>query len=155
MRFKWIIQNVVRSNLVKATGGVLLKKMFLKISQISLENTCVCQTNCLSVFDHKACKLYQKETSARVLSCETGDIFKNIFFTEYLWWLLLSELTIKAPEPLQLTSCHLNQISVGINFIFYKSTVSFVDSRHVLYTIWTNILFFNLFILTVDNVCKS
>ena len=55
-----------------ATGGVLLKKLFLKISQYSQENTCF-----------KA-DLYQKETPTKVFCCEYCEIFKNTFSEEHL-----------------------------------------------------------------------
>ena len=34
--------------------------------------------------------LLKKETLAQTFSCEFCEIFTNIFFTEYLWWLLLN-----------------------------------------------------------------
>ena len=36
-----------------------------------------------------ACHFIKKETLAQVFSCEFCEIFKNTFFIEYLWWLLL------------------------------------------------------------------
>ena len=65
--------------------------MFLKISQISQENTCtrVCRA--------KACNLIKKETLAQVFSCEIYEIFKNTFFREHLQT-TASELTfLKQP----------------------------------------------------------
>ena len=53
-----------------ATRGALCKKMFLKISQNSQENTCA---------------FIKKETLAQVFSCEFCQISKNNFFTEHLW----------------------------------------------------------------------
>ena len=37
-----------------------------------------------------ACNFIKKEALAQVLSCEFCEISKNTFFTERLWWLLLS-----------------------------------------------------------------
>ena len=37
----------------------------------------------------QACNFIQKETLAQVFSCEFSEIFKNIFFIEHLWWLIL------------------------------------------------------------------
>ena len=34
-------------------------------------------------------KVFCKETLAQVFSCEFSNIFKNTFFVEHLWWLLL------------------------------------------------------------------
>ena len=36
-----------------------------------------------------ACKFIKKEALAQVFSCEFCELFKNTFFTEHLWWLLL------------------------------------------------------------------
>ena len=58
-----------------ATGGVFLKKVFLKISQNSQENTCA---------RVRAATLLKK-TVAQVFSCEFCEIFKSTFFTEYIW----------------------------------------------------------------------
>ena len=46
--------------------------MFLKISQISQENTCV------------GVSFYEKETPTQVLSCKICEIFKNTCFEEHL-----------------------------------------------------------------------
>ena len=37
----------------------------------------------------RACSFIKKETMEHVFSCEFYKIFKNPFFTEHLWWLLL------------------------------------------------------------------
>ena len=58
-----------------------VRKVFLEISQNSLENTCV-----------RVSFLIKKETLAKVFSCEFCAIFKNTFFIEQLRWLLLLTL---------------------------------------------------------------
>ena len=58
-----------------ATGGILLKKVFLKVSQYSQINTCA---------GVSFSQLYSKETPAQVLSCEYCDIFRNNYFEEHL-----------------------------------------------------------------------
>ena len=66
-----------------ATGGVLLKKLFLKISQNSQENTCARVSfliNCKS----EACNFIRKETLALMFSGEFCEIFKNTYFEEHL-----------------------------------------------------------------------
>ena len=40
-------------------------------------------------FNKVACNFITTETLAQVISCEFCEIFKNNFFTEYLWWMLL------------------------------------------------------------------
>ena len=48
------------------------KKLFLKISQISQENTCGLQ-------------LYYNETPTLVFFCEIYEIFQSTYFEEHLW----------------------------------------------------------------------
>ena len=55
-----------------ATRGVLWKKVFLKISQISLENTCV------------EVSFNWKDTPAQMFSCEICEVFKNTYFEGHL-----------------------------------------------------------------------
>ena len=45
--------------------------------------------------DLKGQQLYWKETPKQAFSCRVGKIFKNNFFTEHLWWQLLSAKQIK------------------------------------------------------------
>ena len=60
-----------------------VKKVFLKKSQNSQENTCA------SLFFNKiaglkGCNFNKKETQAQVFSCEFCKIFKNTYFKEHL-----------------------------------------------------------------------
>ena len=64
------------------------KKMFLKISQNSWENSCAGVSF--------SCNFNGKEALAQVASCEFCEIFKNTFFTEYLRRLLL-DLYLREP----------------------------------------------------------
>ena len=68
-------------NAEAATGGVLYKKVFLKISINSQENTCAR----VSFLKLLACNFIKKETLAQVSSCEFIEIFKNSVFTKHLW----------------------------------------------------------------------
>ena len=65
-----------------------IKKEFLKILQNSQENTCV-RVSFLQKLQDSTCNFIKKETLAEVFSCEFCEIFKNIFFIEHPWWLLL------------------------------------------------------------------
>ena len=56
-----------------ATGGVLQKRTFLKISQNSQENT-----------QARVCTFIEKEALAQVFSCEFCEIFNNTYLTEHL-----------------------------------------------------------------------
>ena len=57
-------------DLEAATAGALWKKMFLKVSQNSLENTCA--------------RVSYWKTLAQAFSCEICEIFINNFFAEHL-----------------------------------------------------------------------
>ena len=75
-----------------ATGGVLWKKLFLKISQNSQENTYTRVSFLIKLQAPFATLLkkrpwhsfIKKETLAQVFSCEFWEIFKGTFFTEHL-----------------------------------------------------------------------
>ena len=64
-------------NIQKQAPEVFFKKVFLKISQNSQENTCTKVA--------EACNFIKKEALAQVLSCEFCETFKNIFFKEQFW----------------------------------------------------------------------
>ena len=66
-----------------ATGGVLIKKVFLGILQNSQENTCV-RVSFSTKFQTEACNFILKKTLAQVFSCEFSKISKSTFFTEHL-----------------------------------------------------------------------
>ena len=61
-----------------ATRGVPQKKVFLKTSQNSQENTCA-RVSFLTKLQASGLQL------AKVFSCEFCEIFKNTFFIEHLW----------------------------------------------------------------------
>ena len=61
-----------------------MQKVFLKISQNAQENIC-------------ACNFTKKEPLAQVFSGEFCEIFKNTFFIEHLWRLLLPFVTCCKP----------------------------------------------------------
>ena len=63
-----------------------VKKVFLKISQISQENT---YFRVSFLIKPQVCNFIKKEALTRVFFCEFCEISKNTFFIEHLWWLLL------------------------------------------------------------------
>ena len=67
--------STIRSITEAGTGGVLYKKVFLKLSQDSQENTCVSVS---------ACNFIIKETLAQIFSYEFCKILKKISFTKHL-----------------------------------------------------------------------
>ena len=69
-------------NTESATGGVLYKKMFLKISINLQENTCARVSFLIKLL---ACNFIKRETLAQVFSCEFWEISKNTLFTKHLW----------------------------------------------------------------------
>ena len=60
-----------------------IKKVFLKISPNSQENTCV-SVSFLIKLQAFTCNLIKKETLTEMFSCEFCVIFKGTFFTEHL-----------------------------------------------------------------------
>ena len=64
-------------NFAKFTGKHLRQSLFL---------------NKVAGLRTQACNFIKKETLALVFSCEFCEIYKNTFFTEHLWWLLLEDL---------------------------------------------------------------
>ena len=67
-----------------ATGGVLWKKVFLKIVQYSRENTCARVSFLLKLRISDFCNLIKKETLTHGFSCEFFKMFKNIYFPDHL-----------------------------------------------------------------------
>ena len=61
-----------------------IKKMFLKILQNSQQQICA-RVSFLIKLQVSASNLIKKEALVQVFSCEFCEIFKNTFFTEYLW----------------------------------------------------------------------
>ena len=41
----------------------------------------------------ESCNFIKKEALAQVFSCESCEIFKNAFFTEYLWTIAFTKTT--------------------------------------------------------------
>ena len=67
-----------------------VKKMFLKVSQNSQENTCARQRLFFNKVRPQACNFIKKESLAQVFSCGFYEISKNtFFFKEHLRWPLL------------------------------------------------------------------
>ena len=68
-------------------------QMFFKIGVLKILGIFTRKRLCWSLFLIKLQTLRPatllKETPTRLLSCEICQIFKNTFFTEHLWWLLL------------------------------------------------------------------
>ena len=67
-----------------ATRGVLRKKVLLKISQNSQENTCT-RVSFLIKLHTPGLQLYWKETLVQVFWCEFCEISRNTLFAEHLW----------------------------------------------------------------------
>ena len=61
-----------------------IKKVFLKISPNSQENTCA-RVSYLIKLQASTCNFIKNEIRAQVFSCEFFQIFKNTYFTEHLW----------------------------------------------------------------------
>ena len=71
---------------------VFCKKSVLK----NLPNSGICaRVSFLIKLQASACNFIKRETLAQVLFCEFCEIFKNLFFTELLRWLLLKSYAQK------------------------------------------------------------
>ena len=66
----------------KQPPKMFYKKVFLSISQISLENTCAKASYLIKL--PEVCNFIKKETLVQVFYCKFCEIFKNTFFTEQL-----------------------------------------------------------------------
>ena len=66
-----------------ATGDFLSKKLFVKISQYSQENTCA-KSLLNKVAGHKLCNFIKKKTPTRIFFYKYWEISKNTCFEEYL-----------------------------------------------------------------------
>ena len=71
--------NVFNVNYRSSHQRCTVKKVLLKISQNSQENTCA-RVSFLIKLQAEACNFIKKETLAQVFSCEFCEIFKNTFF---------------------------------------------------------------------------
>ena len=77
MPLRDILQNTNKQFQKQATE-VFCKKMFLEISQNSLENICT-RASFLIKLQAEACNFTKKETLAQVFSCEFYKISRNTF----------------------------------------------------------------------------
>ena len=71
-----------------------VKKVFLKISQYSLENTCARISFFNNIAVLKSATLLKKRLWHRCFPMNFAKISKNIFFMEHLWWLLLNIFSV-------------------------------------------------------------
>ena len=65
-----------------------IQKVFIKRYHDFLFTEAVIQRSSVKTF-LKGLQLIKNETLSQVFSCEFSKVFKNIFFIEHLWWLLL------------------------------------------------------------------
>ena len=82
---------VLQSVCLQIEAGTLkyfVKKVLLKISQISQGSTCA-GISFLIKMQGSGLHFYLKETPTQVFSCEFCEIFKSTFSIEHLRWLLL------------------------------------------------------------------
>ena len=69
-----------------------VKKVFLKLSQNSQNNTCARIPFLMKLQADEACSYIKKEPLAQVFSCEICEFFKKTVFTEHFRWLFLHEV---------------------------------------------------------------
>ena len=86
-----LTQTNVRGSNRKAetvTQKCSVKKVFLKISQNSQENTCV-RISFLIRLHVESSTFIKQGNPAQVFTFKFCEVFKNSSFIEHLWWLLL------------------------------------------------------------------
>ena len=76
---KYLLDRGVRTE--ASTKGVLLKNVFLEVSQSSLENTCARASFLIKLQG----STLLKKVLTQVFCCEFCEISKNTFFTEHIW----------------------------------------------------------------------
>ena len=72
---------LITESIETSTVGVLCRKVLLKISQNSHENTCVVVSFLIKL---QACNFIKSETPTKVFSSEFWEFFKNSYFVEHL-----------------------------------------------------------------------
>ena len=82
-RGRWVKSKSAKAQCRRNDRRRSIKKLFLKISQKSQENTCA-RVSFLKKLQDSTCNYIKKETLAQVFSRDFCEIFKNIFFTDHL-----------------------------------------------------------------------
>ena len=99
----WILCQIHLGTIVCTCGSEAfarrcsVRKAFLKISKISQEITCA-GVSFLKQLQALAWNFIKKVTLAQVFSSKFCKTFKNTYFTEHFWWLLLPTATNKHIE---------------------------------------------------------
>ena len=96
-----------------------VKKLFLKISQNSQENTCVRASFFNKVASLRPATLLKKETLEHVFSCKFCEIFKNTIF-------------YRTPE-VATSVYHINGLSLGISITFYLNRCLIIDNELLIF----------------------
>ena len=75
------------TNSFSKIAEAVVRRLFLKVSQNSQENTIVRASFSIKL-QASTCNFIEKETLAQVFSCEFCEILKKTFLTDNLQWLL-------------------------------------------------------------------
>ena len=79
------IGELIKNGAETAVRSYSVKKMFLKISKNSQENTCT-RVSFLIKLQSSACNFIKQESRTQVFSCEICETFKKTFLYRTLWW---------------------------------------------------------------------
>ena len=108
-----------------------MKKVFLKISQNSQENTCArVFFNKVSVL--RPATLLKKKHWHRCFPMNFGKFLRTPFFIEYLWWLLLEMYQVYAQDSI-------TSLIVNFNTDFRAHSIVFavaIEKLNFLFTIF-------------------
>ena len=122
MSYAEILKRATFENIEAVVLKCFLKKMLLKIYQISQENT---QSLFLNKVQAQASNFIKKQTLAQVFSYESCKIFKNTFFIEDLRWLNIHDL-LRVNEPSYFL------LTIYANLIFRSCTFYLVKARNLI-----------------------
>ena len=122
MSYAEILKRATFGNIEAVVLKCFLKKMLLKIYQISQENT---QSLFFNRVQAQASNFIKKQTLAQVFSCESGKIFKNTFFIEDLRWPNIHDL-LRVNEPSYFL------LTIYANLIFRSYTFYLAKARDLI-----------------------
>ena len=123
------LKNSANQEWVAVAQRCSVKKIFLKTSQNSQENTCA-RVSFFIKFQASACNFIKKETLVQVFFCEFCEIFKNTFFIKHLRWLLLKgsgieRYKVKYINHSECKECPWGMVEFPMLFCFLKQQIKF------------------------------
>ena len=112
---KFIFPNILLDNIL------FWKNFVLPLKEIHLVHSCVegIMPRFRSSLPEVFCNFIKKETLVQLFSCEFCEVFKNIFFTEHLRWMLLLDWDILSIKK------HFEKSDLNANDTYFCSSYIF------------------------------